>query len=699
LYLFRATSTGILSQLGNIHDITSQYGGGDYYRLTAVLFSTHWGHLSVLALWLGGTLYHIIWTGNYEAWYSNPVCCLPISHSVWDPHHPAYGYVPSLSGSYQILLSSGIQNRCEILPLVITMQWLSLGSLLLSRINLVISSGIVDVHHNGRVCVTKSIEAWTKIYFNTIGGHRILYHLGRSISSISVQSAPNIAIVAGISCISWSGHLVHVSLPASRGLTGMSFYSIDPGLGFEKFGRSLAELSCLQDTDGHIWGSTIGAGKSLLSLCLRASKDSGSLQLTDLIHHHLAVGILLLWSSSFFSGLSRGVGHRISDLLKLHGIGPGTSSDLNNSLHFHLAFALMVAGLAVGLQISASLNSNSIPYITTEPQVYNLIMIHHYWISAGLILGSSVHYGIFMVRDHALYTGDNSLVDRLNIHKSQIISHLSWVTMFLGFHTLAIYVHNDAVVSTSRAYAEILIMPFLSQAYNYTVGSLFAYSPAIMGSGDLLAIHSYSLGAHVVILIQLKGNLDSSSTALIPDKSNLGYGYSCDGPSRGGTCDVSTYDSIYLSAFWLLNTVAWNLFYLHWKNLFGNTAIYKWQESSSYLTGWFRDYLWIKSSDLISGYDSTGCTDNSVWGWIFIAAHLVWAIGFMYLISWRGYWAELIDIIVVLHIRGTFVYSIWSPGVVTPSALSIVQARSVGLSHFSVGFILSYVGFIASSSR
>jgi hypothetical protein len=30
-------------------------------------------------------------------------------------------------------------------------------------------------------------------------------------------------------------------------------------------------------------------------------------------------------------------------------------------------------------------------------------------------------------------------------HKEAIISHLSWASLFLGFHTLGLYVHNDVM--------------------------------------------------------------------------------------------------------------------------------------------------------------------------------------------------------------------------------------------------------------
>jgi photosystem I P700 chlorophyll a apoprotein A2 len=53
----------------------------------------------------------------------------------------------------------------------------------------------------------------------------------------------------------------------------------------------------------------------------------------------------------------------------------------------------------------------------------------------------------------------------------------------------------------------------------------------------------------------------------MPDKIHFGYGFPCDGPGRGGTCDISAWDSFYLATFWMLNTNAWIMFYFHWKHL------------------------------------------------------------------------------------------------------------------------------------
>jgi len=221
--------------------------------------------------------------------------------------------------------------------------------------------------------------------------------------------------------------------------------------------------------------------------------------------------------------------------------------------------------------------------------------------------------------------------------------------LFLGFHTLGVYVHNDTVVAFKASEKQILIDPLVS---------LIDLVP-----GDLLAHHSIALGLHVTVLTLLKGAASGSGSRLMPDKLNFSISFACDGPTRGGTCDIATWDSYYLASFWMLNTDAWLTFYFHWKqlNLWQNT-IYIFEENSTYLLGWFRDYLWFSSGALINGYNAFGSSDLSTLSWSFLVAHLVWAIGFTFLISWRGYWQELIDIVLLTHLK---LYDLWSG---TPSS-------------------------------
>ena len=168
----------------------------------------------------------------------------------------------------------------------------------------------------------------------------------------------------------------------------------------------------------------------------------------------------------------------------------------------------------------------------------------------------------------------------------------------------------------------------------------------------------------------------------------------------GGTCDISTWDSFYLALFWVLNTIAWVTFYFHFKNLCDwdiKSSLFL--TSGNYLLGWFRDYLWANCGPLIYGYTTLQSNSNAIWSWAFLLGHLCWAVGFMFLISWRGYWQELIEIVTYMHLRSPFLYSYgWNSNVVTPAGLSIVQARFIGVFHFAAGFILTYLAFVLAST-
>ncbi len=68
----------------------------------------------------------------------------------------------------------------------------------------------------------------------------------------------------------------------------------------------------------------------------------------------------------------------------------------------------------------------------------------------------------------------------------------------------------------------------------------------------------------------------------------------------------------------------------------------------------------------------------------------------MFLISWRGYWQELIETLVWADDRTPLANLVrWKD---KPVALSIVQGWLVGLAHFTVAYILTYVPFLIAST-
>jgi photosystem I P700 chlorophyll a apoprotein A2 len=396
-----------------------------------------------------------------------------------------------------------------------------------------------------------------------------------------------------------------------------------------------------------------------------------------------------------------------------------------------LGLALASLGVITSLAAQHIYSLNPYAFLSRDYATEAALYTHHQYIAGFLMVGAFAHGAIFFVRDYDPELNKNNVLARMLDHKEAIISHLSWVSLFLGFHTLGLYVHNDTVVAFGQPEKQILVEPVFAQwiqsgsgkalygfdsllssttssasiasqqlwlpnwleAVNNSKNSLFLP----IGPGDFLVHHAIALGLHVTTLILVKGALDARGSKLMPDKKDFGYSFPCDGPGRGGTCDISAWDAFYLSMFWMLNTIGWTTFYWHWKHItlwLGNPA--QFNESSNYIMGWLRDYLWLNSSPLINGYNPLGMNNLSVWAWMFLFGHLVWATGFMFLISWRGYWQELIETIVWAHERTPLANLIrWKD---KPVALSIVQARLVGLAHFTVGYIFTYAPFVIAST-
>jgi photosystem I P700 chlorophyll a apoprotein A2 len=260
--------------------------------------------------------------------------------------------------------------------------------------------------------------------------------------------------------------------------------------------------------------------------------------------------------------------------------------------------------------------------------------------------------------------------------------HLSWIGLFLGFHALGPYVHSDAVLAFGDAGKALLIQPVAVQSLQ----------AADLCPADFLVQHAAALGIHTSLLVLLQGGSFPASR-LDPDKRQRGFGFACDGPGRGGTCDISGWDSVYLAPFWVLNTLGWLSFYEHWRSVASLDAFCS---TGSTLCGWFRDYLWLNSGNLVSGFSPAGSSELAVLAWSFLLAHLVWATSFMFLISWRGYWQELVESLLFIHLKTPIVATAWAAGF-TPVALSILQARFVGLAHFTVGFIGTFAAFLLST--
>lgn len=721
------TTRRIWYGIATAHDFES-HDGMTEERLYQKIFASHFGHLAIIFLWTSGNLFHVAWQGNFEQWIKDPLNIRPIAHAIWDPQ---FGK-PAVDAFTQ----AGATNPVDVCYSGVYHWWYTIGMrtngdlyqgsiFLLILASVMLFAGWLHLQPKFRPSLSwfKNAES------------RLNHHL---------------AGLFGVSSLAWTGHLVHVAIPESRGQhvgwDNFLFTMPHPAGLVPFFTGNWGVYAENPDTAQHIFATAEGSGTAILTFLGGFHPQTESLWLTDMAHHHLAIAVIFIIAGHMYR-TNFGIGHSIKEILGAHNPPNGTPfggalgeghkglyETLNNSLHFQLGLALACLGVVTSLVAQHMYALPPYAFMAKDYTTMAALYTHHQYIACFIMVGAFAHGAIFLVRDYDPEANKDNVLARMLEHKEAIISHLSWVSLFLGFHTLGLYVHNDVVVAFGTPEKQILIEPVFAQwvqaasgkalygfdvllsnpdsiattawpnhgdvwlpgwleAINSGTNSLFL----TIGPGDFLVHHAIALGLHTTVLILVKGALDARGSKLMPDKKDFGYSFPCDGPGRGGTCDISAWDAFYLAMFWMLNTVAWLTFYWHWKHIavwLGNVA--QFNESSTYLMGWFRDYLWLNSSQLINGYNPFGTNNLSVWAWMFLLGHLVWATSFMFLISWRGYWQELIETLVWAHERTPLANLVrWKD---KPVALSIVQARLVGLVHFTVGNVITYAAFLIAST-
>ena len=150
---------------------------------------------------------------------------------------------------------------------------------------------------------------------------------------------------------------------------------------------------------------------------------------------------------------------------------------------------------------------------------------------------------IYLVRDDSI-NSPGWFAKLVMQRRAFIASLLSYVSLFLGFHTVGWSVPNDVMQACACPEKMIGIAPVFAQWIQVAHGNTLGFS---ISSGDVLVHHGIVLGLHVTTLILLKVAVTGRSSKLFPDKVAFGYGFPCDGPGRGGTCDISAWDGFYLA--------------------------------------------------------------------------------------------------------------------------------------------------------
>jgi photosystem I P700 chlorophyll a apoprotein A1 len=693
------TTTWIWNLHADAHDFDSQTSSLE--DISRKIFSAHFGQLAIIFLWVSQAYFHGARFSNYSAWLLNPTSIKPSAQVVW----PVVGQeilngdvgggfsgVQITSGVFQMWRASGITNETEL-------YWTAMGGLMMSA--LMVFAGWFHYH-----------KAAPKLEW---------------FQNVESMMNHHLAGLLGLGCLSWSGHQIHISLPINK--------LLDAGVAPQEIPLP-HELLFNQDLMAQLYPSfkkgllpffTLNWGEYSDFLTFKGGLNpiTGSLWLSDTAHHHLALAVLFIFAGHMYR-TNWGIGHSMKEILEAHK-GPLTGEGhkglyeiLTTSWHAQLAINLAMTGSLSIIVAHHMYAMPPYPYIAVDYPTQLSLFTHHMWIGGFCVCGAAAHGAIFMVRDYSPVQSYNNLLDRVLRHRDAIISHLNWVCIFLGTHSFGLYIHNDTMRALGRPQdmfsdKAIQLQPIFAKwvqslhtlapgntapnslataSYAFggdvvAVNGKIAMMPIQLGTADFLVHHIHAFTIHVTVLILLKGVLFARSSRLIPDKANLGFRFPCDGPGRGGTCQVSAWDHIFLGLFWMYNCISVVIFHFSWKmqsDVWGTisekgkiTHITGGNFANSALTinGWLRDFLWSQASQVIQSYGSA----LSAYGIIFLGAHFIWAFSLMFLFSGRGYWQELIESVVWAHNKLKLAPAI------QPRALSITQGRAVGLAHYLLGGI------------
>jgi photosystem I P700 chlorophyll a apoprotein A2 len=288
------TTRCIWYQIGWAHDLESVFAGNEA-QLYGKIFASHFGHLAVIFLWASGNLFHVAWQGNFQQWVLNPLQLSPIAHAIWDPHMGpdiACSYTPDGVSYPATVATSGVYHWWYTIGMRTDLD-LYIGSLFL----LVLSCVLL---YAGELHLSPRFRPTLEWFQNSEA--RLSHHL---------------SFLFGMSSFAWSGHLVHVAIPGSRGLC-VRWSSLIGAVPHPAGWRPLFGLNggwgryCeFPDQASHVFGTSEGAGTAILTFLGGFHPQTQSLWLTDIAHHHLSIGLLFFLAGYMYRSFSS-TGRRIN---------------------------------------------------------------------------------------------------------------------------------------------------------------------------------------------------------------------------------------------------------------------------------------------------------------------------------------------------------------------------------------------------
>jgi photosystem I P700 chlorophyll a apoprotein A1 len=385
------------------------------------------------------------------------------------------------------------------------------------------------------------------------------------------------------------------------------------------------------------------SGSSLLGL--QIDPAIGSLPLAACAAHHYYLAISFMIAALGLRNLKLSSPARFV-IIELTNLGA----------HLTLSFVLVILSSGSMLFAHHSYAVPVYPFLSIDYTTLFSLFCHHINIGCLLILGAGTHASIYLVRDYVSSSSIKGLLTEVISHRCILMGHLIYASIFVGLHSFGLYIHNDTMQSLGRAEDlfsdnSLQLKPVFALwiqslgLVNIDLSTLNSKVIAMtqeLGTADFMVHHIHAFNIHVTLLILLKGVLYSRTSRLISDKVELGWRYPCDGPGRGGTCQVSPYDHVYLAAFWVYNTISIAVFHFAWKMQSDVWGYFKagsithisngdFSVNATTINGWLRNFLWSESSQVIQSYG----TSLSSYGLVFLLSHFTWALSLMFLYSGR----------------------------------------------------------------
>ena len=408
--------------IGSIHDIESYFGIDNTLSLNVQIFFSHWGHLAIIFVWVSRNLFHIA-NGNYDPWVKNPIGDIPIGHHIWDPHFSLwisdayssgksdYSVVLSYSGIYNQLYTLGFNSVFHLYKFIIICQLLAVISIPLAKVHLIYLDELLEwLRLDASLVYIGQSEPWVKKLALDIKVDRIL--IWPAFFFLAYFDLPNLrlnfqsGIIIGSLSIGWCAHLVHLGIPISRNYYLSLEYNLCTRVAEASqwptmlLRGSFVLYSTDIDKDNHIFDARYSRGQAILTLLGGLKSNTISLYLTDIAHHHLALGIVFLWSAHVYLSLYKAFGHYIRDVFFLNAYCGGPMMVCAKSSHLHLGLAL--AGSCVISRLVAQEIYSLTPYLYLSYDYITSVAnnVHHSRIASFKMMATFAHGGIFLIRDY-----------------------------------------------------------------------------------------------------------------------------------------------------------------------------------------------------------------------------------------------------------------------------------------------------------